>query len=389
MAFDPAWQPSKENYGHYWKRATEKINTDSIVQRLTDALAGLAEITAVYTSKKEILFKATPVVSLEGMQASLQSRLNISGYKPELLAISPMLVVRLRSLEIEKSKKFPWLNLILFLVTGVSTIMAGALNENIDFISNPRMLLDDPINIFYRGLPFAISLLGILLFHEFGHYTASRIHGVNVSLPYFIPAFMISPIGTFGAFIKSKSAFINKRQLLDIGAAGPLSGLVIAIIVFSIGIGGSKVMPMPTDMTGAMAIGDSLLNMAITYIVKGPIPEGQTVFYNSVAFAGWVGIFVTMLNLLPIGQLDGGHIIYALFGQKQKYLANIVMVALIALSFVWLGWAFWLIMTLILKPAHPPTVMDELPLGPGRKLVGYLSIAVFILCFIPVPFAAP
>ncbi len=363
------------------------IDTDNIVQKLTDALAGMAEITAIYTSKREILFKANPLIDLTAFKPTLQSHLALCGYKPEILAIQPLLVVRLRSLEIERSKNIPWLNMILFLITVITTILTGASYNGIEMSTIPSLIIDNPLQVFYRGLPFSISLLSILLCHEFGHYTASRIHGVNVSLPYFIPAFWFSPIGTFGAFIKSKSAFINKRQLLDIGAAGPLSGLVIAIIVYSIGIASSSILPAPKDISGVMTMGDSLLNASITYIIKGPVPEGQAIFFNSVAFAGWVGILVTMLNLLPIGQLDGGHIIYALFGKKQKFLANAVFIILIALSFVWMGWAFWLIIAIFMKPAHPPTVMDELPLGPGRKFVGYLSIAVFIICFIPVPFA--
>jgi membrane-associated protease RseP (regulator of RpoE activity) len=281
-----------------------------------------------------------------------------------------------------REKVIPWVNVILFSLTVISTLVAGAFWDGIDVISNPAMIISNPWLIFSAGFPFSISLLSILLFHEFGHYTASRIHKVSVSLPYFIPAPTI--IGTFGAFIRSKSAFVNRRQLLDIAAAGPLAGVVVAIIVLAIGTYGSTVQAMP-EGAGHMYFGESILHGIIVYLIKGPIPDGQTLVLDSVAFAGWVGLLVTMLNLLPIGQLDGGHIMYALFGRKQTILAYLAVLGIVILSFQWSGWAIWLLIALLLRPAHPPTLMDEVPLGRPRRLIGYLSIVVFIICFMPAP----
>jgi membrane-associated protease RseP (regulator of RpoE activity) len=293
------------------------------------------------------------------------------------------LVVRMRTAEAVERIRFPWVNLILFLLTGITTILAGALQEDVGFITNPGILLHNPLAVIRAGLPFSLSLLAILLFHEFGHYTAARLHKVNVTLPYFIPAPTL--LGTFGAFIRSKSAFMNKKQLLDVAAAGPLAGLVISIIVLVIGMGSSSFVPLQNHGGTDMYFGGSVLHKLIVYLIKGPTPSGYVFLPSSIAFAGWVGLLVTMFNLLPIGQLDGGHIMYALFGKYQKYLAYVAMLGLLALSFLWSGWAIWLFISILLKPAHPPTLMDDIPIGRGRRLAGYLSIIAFILCFMPTP----
>lgn len=335
------------------------------------------------SSPKEIILRADPIIHLSGMNNVIKSKLERLGYRADVLSTEPELVVRMRAAEL--AKKFPWVNLILFLVTLLFTILAGALQEGIDFVDKPSLLIDHPLGVLMVGLPFSFSLLAILLFHEFGHYTAARIHRVDVTLPYFIPAPTL--LGTFGAFIKSKSAFMNKRELLDVAAAGPLAGLVISIIVLIIGINGSSLVPVHSQDGNLMIFGNSLLYKFLVYILKGPIPAGQVLppNANSIMFAGWVGLLVTMFNLLPIGQLDGGHIMYALFGKYQKGLAYLAMLGLLILSFWWTGWAIWLFIALLLRPGHPPTVMDDVPIEPWRRYVGYLSILAFILCFMPVP----
>jgi membrane-associated protease RseP (regulator of RpoE activity) len=343
----------------------------------------LVDVTAIFVSRTEILLRAEPVVHHDGIGKEIESRLSNLGYRAEVLTADPRLVIRLRALEVADSREpFPWINLILFFGTILTTLLAGAFWQGVDYFSNPRLLLS-PVPVFRAGLPFSISLLLILLFHEFGHYIAARLNKVNVTLPYFVPAPTI--IGTFGAFIRSKSAFMNRRQLLDVAAAGPLAGLIVAIIVLVIGTNGSHFGPIPQQSGGYISFGESLLQKFITILVKGPTPQNQVLMINSIALAGWVGLLVTMFNLLPIGQLDGGHIMYALFGKTQKTLAYAAMAGLLILSYWWNGWAFWLILTLILKPVHPPTLIDEIPLGRGRKAIGYISIVAFILCFMPVP----
>lgn len=356
-----------------------------IAQRIGESLSDIIDVAAVYTSRREILVKGTPLSESPWIKPEIESRLAGFGSEVEILSTYPSLVVRLRPLETAKSPAFPWLNVILFGLTVLTTLTTGSLMEGADWIAEPGLIIDDPLRIVLAGLPFSVSLLSILLFHEFGHYIAARIHGVRVSLPYFIPAPPgISPFGTFGAVIKSRSAFLNKRQLLDVAATGPLAGLLIAIIVIVIGVQTSSVEQLPSE-SGGVFFGESLLFQFITYAVKGPIAEGSTLFISSVAFAGWVGILVTMFNLLPFGQLDGGHIAYALVGRWQKNLAHLVMLGLVALSFYWFGWILWILLGFLLRPGHPPTVMDELPIGKWRKLVGVISVIAFVLCFIPVP----
>ncbi len=343
----------------------------------------MADITAIFTSGREIVFRGIPVIQPADINDVIEARLWQLGYKAEVLSTEPELVVRLRTPEQITRRKFPWVNVLLFLVTCVTTIIAGAWNEGVNFLGNPGILLHDPQAILKAGLPFSLSLLAILLFHEFGHYTAARIHKVNVTLPYFVPAPTV--LGTFGAFIRSKSPFMNRKQLLDVAASGPLAGLAVSIIVLIIGISGSTLVPAAGLGTDNFIFGESLLHKLLTLLIKGPIPSGEILQMNTVAFAGWAGLLVTMFNLLPIGQLDGGHIIYALFGKYQKALAYAAMLGLIVLSFWWSGWAIWLFVSFLVKPAHPPTLMDDIPVGRATRIVGYLSIAAFIICFMPVP----
>jgi membrane-associated protease RseP (regulator of RpoE activity) len=362
----------------------KNIPADTI-REISESLADIIDISAVYSSRQEILIKGKLPFESSMVKTQIESRMAGLGFKAEIISWHPTVVVRVKLLEAASSLVFPWLNVILFGLTVLTTLTTGALWEGVNWIANPSMLFGDPLRIILAGLPFSASLLSILLFHEFGHYIAARIHGVRVSLPYFIPAPPgFSLLGTFGALIKSKSAFLNKRQLLDVGAAGPLAGLAVAIIVIVIGVKTSSVQQLPSE-AGSIFFGESILFQLITYVIKGPIPDDSVLFISSVAFAGWVGILVTMFNLLPLGQLDGGHILYALLGKWQKNLAHLVLLGLVLLSFHWYGWTFWILIGLLIKPGHPPTVMDELPLGKWRKVIGIISIIAFIICFIPVP----
>src|SRR3990170_4515664 len=224
-----------------------------------------------------------------------------------------------------------------FLLPLRSTLMAGSLVAgSLPFVTfdprlEPHRLLD--------GLPFAATLLGILGTHEFGHYFTARAYGASVSLPYFIPAppplFLF---GTLGAVIRMRSPVRDRNSLFDIAAAGPLAGLVVAIPALWLGLGWSRVGVVPDS--GAMAFGDSLLLRAMTYLMFGRIPEGMDVFIHPVALAGWVGLFVTALNLFPVGQLDGGRIAYALFGVQHRRVSVGTVLALLLLGAV-TGSAHW------------------------------------------------
>jgi len=271
------------------------------------------------------------------------------------------------------------IHLLLFVITVFTTMAAGALQEGADIFTNPGLI--------YKGIPFSMALLLILGIHESGHYLASRYWGVRATLPYFIPLPpIISPLGTLGAVIKVRSQIPNRRALIDIGAAGPLAGFVVAVVVSMIGLGQSTIVP-ETPSAGSIILGDSVLFSFLTRSMIGSVPEGYTVMLNPVAFAGWIGLFVTMLNLLPVGQLDGGHIIYALFGYGHRIIARAAVIVLIPMGFLWIGWSFWAVLLIFLFGTRHPAPLDPyVPLDSRRKVVGYLSILIFVLCFTPTPF---
>ncbi len=287
--------------------------------------------------------------------------------------------------------------LVLFLLTLGSTLYAGALQLG---FSHPSDL--------WRGYAFALPLMAILLCHEMGHYVAARIHGVDVSPPFFIPfPLPFTLIGTLGAMIKMRAPIRERNALLDIGAAGPLCGLLVAIPVLIYGIANSEVAPR---VAGVTSEGHSLFYKGLLWLMKGPIPEGHDIFLSPTAFAGWVGLLVTMMNLVPVGQLDGGHVAYALLGPKQDRISHQVRRGLFAVGLAisggtwlrkWLigasseelqiamfagaNWMLWCVVLTFLMRAnggkHPPTEPSELT--PLRRWIGYVTLAWFVLLFMP------
>lgn len=296
-----------------------------------------------------------------------------------------------------------WINLVLFVLTLLSTLWIGSL-----FSATPLPALESApqalVQIVLHGWPFALTLLGILTAHEFGHYFAARYHKLSVTLPYFIP-FPLPPIGTLGAFIRLKEPVPDRRKLFDIGVAGPLAGFVLAVPLLFYGLSTSAVLvPQPTP--GGWVEGNSILYYAAKVITFGKaLPNaltGEDVLMNQVTTAAWIGLLVTALNLLPVGQLDGGHTVFALFGEKARYanLITIILMAIFAVAgldivqrylpflsmigftgwFVWLGLIFFMI-----GPYHPPALDDVTQLDPGRRWLGYVMILIFIVTFTPVP----
>jgi membrane-associated protease RseP (regulator of RpoE activity) len=266
-------------------------------------------------------------------------------------------------------------NIILFVLSVISTLVAGALQQGVDLLSDPWQI--------WRGIPFSFTLLLILGTHEFGHYAMSRKHHMDVTLPYFIPA--PSLVGTFGAFIKIRSPIMDRRILLDIGAAGPLAGMLVAVPVLLIGLVLSRIGPLDGD-TG-ISLGSSLLLSLLTWAIHGAIPERFDLILHPVAFSGWIGLLVTCLNLLPVGQLDGGHVAYAVFGSRQRLLGRLMVAALIVLGVLgWMGWLVWAAILMVMGTSHPPVVYDWIPLDAKRKAIGWLTLVVFAVTFTPVPF---
>lgn len=265
------------------------------------------------------------------------------------------------------------LHVLLFAVTVITTTLAGAQQR------------DTILASVLSGIPFSATIMTILLAHEMGHYFAARHFRVKATLPYFIP--FPSIIGTMGAVIKIKSPIEDKRALLYIGAMGPLIGFSLSLVAAVVGMYLSEVKPLPSA-AGTMEIpifGDSLLFKALSLLVHGEIPPGHDVYLSPYAWAGWIGFLVTSLNLMPMGQLDGSHILYALIGRKQLLFGWACFLGLVALSFVWPGWIVWVLMALFfLMIGHPP-IPDASPLSGGERLLGWCCIAIFIITFIPVP----
>jgi membrane-associated protease RseP (regulator of RpoE activity) len=272
-------------------------------------------------------------------------------------------------------RRSPLVNLVLFLLTFVSTLVVGAIHAGVDPVKEPQDIL--------QGLPFSVALLLILLVHEFSHYITSRRHGIEASLPYFIPAPTL--FGTLGAFIKMRSSIPTKNALMDIGASGPIAGFLVSIVAVMVGLHYSEIHALPRQTGEMMILGDSLLFIALTKIVIGTIPDTYGVYLHPVAFAGWIGFFVTSLNLIPAGQLDGGHIAYAILGEKHRWLSKIMIGLLVLLGYFFQGWLVWAVLLFFLGTKHPPILFPEIPLDPRRKAIGLIALVIFILTFMPVP----
>ncbi len=283
----------------------------------------------------------------------------------------------------QSSRKFPWLNLLLFIATFFTTVFFGAFHY-ISFY-HPDIGEKDLLNLilsfrfFLYGLPFSLSLMIILVSHELGHYFACRHYGIEATLPYFIPAPTI--IGTFGAFIKIKSYIYSRRALFDIGVAGPITGFVVALPFLFYGIQHSKLLEKPPE--GSLSLGDPLLFKLLYSLF---FREGaETILIHPIGFAAWVGLLVTSLNLLPVGQLDGGHIAYSLFGPKAKYLSAAMFGFIIYLGLTqWNGWLIWAALLVILGIKHPEFLYED-QLDLKRYLIALLVFIIFILSFIPAP----
>ncbi|MDH5201780.1 MAG: site-2 protease family protein [Nitrospirota bacterium] len=268
------------------------------------------------------------------------------------------------------------LHIVLFILTFCTTLLAGAMQSGVHILKEPEKI--------YKGLPFALTLMAILLSHELAHYFTSKKYNIKATLPYFIPAPTI--IGTFGAIIKMKSPIVTRRALVDIGASGPVAGFIISVIVSIVGLSFSKVVPLQ-EISESIRLGDSLLFTLLSRVILDYHPGSQDILLHPIAFAGWIGFFITFINLIPVGQLDGGHIAYALLGEKHVYLSYGLMLVMVHLGLLlWEGWALWAILLLILGLRHPPILYWEVPLDQRRIVLGWCALFIFVLTFIPVPF---
>lgn len=289
----------------------------------------------------------------------------------------------------------PPLNLILFGLTILTTLSAGAVLQG----GSPLQNFSD----LTLGIPYSITLLLILGSHEFGHYYYARKHKVDATLPFFLPAppFLIM-FGTFGAFIRIKSPIRSRQALLDIGAAGPIAGFVVSVAAILIGfalipsqefiyehiktVHGGFNMESPDSATIQLTMGSSILFVGLSKLFQITIPMDE-IYHFPLIFAGWIGFLVTMLNLIPIGQLDGGHIAYAVLGRKHDVFAKWAFLTLVPLGFISPHWWFWAVLILVLMRTvkHPPLASIHLPISQRERTIGWICLAILALCFVPVP----
>jgi membrane-associated protease RseP (regulator of RpoE activity) len=305
----------------------------------------------------------------------------------------------------------PIVNIILFILTVLSVMFAGI--QNIDTMPSD---LPGQISVIAKAMlgswPYALSLMSILLAHEFGHYFMSRHHKVAATLPYFIPM-PLPPLGTMGAAIMMQGVPKNKRVLFDIGVAGPLAGMALAIPILLYGLSISPLITIQPVNGIISQEGNSLLYVLAKFLIFGkllpspinlsgtplalhwlrffftgqPIPiGGADVFISPIAFAGWAGLLVTALNLIPAGTLDGGHVIYALFGDNARKAFPYILGTLIVLGLFWSGWWLWAVILLWLGRVHAEPLDQITQLDAKRKWIAVLVIIIFILTFMPVPF---
>jgi len=286
------------------------------------------------------------------------------------------------------SKKHFVVNILLFLLTlGFTLIIGVEYHISYHAINLPAgsgffsFLWRHPAAWLW-GFSYSFSLLGILLVHEMGHFFACRCHRIEATLPFFIPAPTL--IGTFGAFIKIKSPFSSKKALFDVGLAGPLAGFLVALPVIALGISQSRIVEKGTLETG-LTLGEPLVFQLLSRLLLGGLSGQHDLLVHPMAFAGWFGLLATAFNLFPIGQLDGGHILYALLGKKAYYagVASIAVMVLLGIFF-WQGWLFWALIATLIGLRHPP-IFEAERLDRKRKILAFVALLIFLLSFTPAP----
>jgi len=286
-------------------------------------------------------------------------------------------------------QKFPWVNVVLFALTCLSTAVMGAFlmasfkNTFTDFTAFFRSIFRSPLTL-VNGLPFSLAIMTILLAHEMGHYLTCRYYGIDATLPYFIPAPTL--VGTMGAFIRIKSPIQHRAALLEVGIAGPIAGFVLAVPALLIALAKSGFTTVSPSASSVM-LGEPLIFKAMELITGKMPPPGMEINLHPIGFAAWFGFFATALNLLPVGQLDGGHVSYALFRGIHKRISEAFVFTLIPLGiFYWPGWLLWSVVLLLIGLRHPVTLDDSIPLTQRHQWLGWIGLTIFVFCFTPIPF---
>ena len=354
--------------------------TNSFVDGLRAEVTDLidTEAVSVYGNGRVVSFTGRLLADAEAVFSTLERRLEKFGYLPMLGRVKGRDRILVVPAPAQKSRSRVWINVGLFLATVCTVTLGGALMEGY----NP---LADPPTALLRGLPFACALLGILVTHEAAHYLVTRAHGMKASLPYFIPM-PLSTIGTFGAVIRMESPIKDRKSLFDIGIAGPLAGLVVSLVVLVLGLRYSEVQASVPDAQ-FMTLGTGLLVDWLTEVVLHPLSEAQAVILHPIALAGWFGIFITFINLIPVSQLDGGHVGYAFFGAAHRYVAIAIFLGMLALGLFSPWWFLWAVLVFALGGLrHQPPLNDITTLDGKRKALAILSFLLLFLLGTPRPF---
>jgi len=281
-----------------------------------------------------------------------------------------------------------WLHVGLFLATLLTATAVGADHwaSYVGDFGQRRVVFT--WGLLLQGLWYSLTILAILGAHEFGHYFACRYYHVNASLPYFIPVPPPFLTGTLGAFIRIRQPIRTKRVLFDIGIAGPLAGFVVALPALIVGVALSRVTPLPKTFSG-LELGEPLLFRLVAGAIWGTVADGYSLNLHPIAFAAWFGLLATALNLFPIGQLDGGHISYTVFGRLSTRITMLALGIAVVLTFVSMSWLVWTVMMVVMLyffgPQHPPVMDEDVPLDRARLLLAGVALVVFILSFTPAP----
>ncbi|HKK20776.1 MAG TPA: site-2 protease family protein [candidate division Zixibacteria bacterium] len=362
-----------------------ELTADKRYRRITGLLADLFEVSAYYIRGNDIVFSLSTYYERDKAVELLRDRLKLAGYTYSLDDCDNQLTL---TVDPKRKISVPPLNIILFLITLASVYFVPVFFRQLSVVSFTDAFGRTLTALKQgQGIEFTLALISILFVHEMGHFIASRRRNIITSFPYFIPAPNI--IGTFGAIIKSKTPFWNRRDLIEVGAAGPIAGWIVAVACLVYGLTKSVFLHpalMPAGAMGFSLQGESILMRVLTLTIVGHAPDGYAYVLSESAFAGWVGLLVTAINLLPIGQLDGGHILFGLFRQKQYALGYAAMGLLFLLGFQSPIWWVFAVFGLVFKVKHPPTLDDSRPPGIVATGMGITALVILVLSFTPVPF---
>jgi hypothetical protein len=382
---------------------------DKSTDTISNLLIDLFEIEAVYRQEKWLVFSLSYRYDRRRSLKLIADRLKMAGYRFTLKEGDDSLLLRI---DPQRHFRIPTVNIVLFILTLISIYFVPVFLRNLNvaayhlaqqgmpavegFMDEMQMtmaIFTNALSLTLKdlaqgaGVEFTIALVSILFVHEMGHFIASRRRNIITSWPYFIPAPNI--IGTFGAVIKSKSPFWNRRDLIEVGAAGPIAGWIVAVGWLLWGLSQSEYLPQMMFGMKDLAFsleGESIIMRLATLKLIGPAPEGFYYHLTEAAFAGWVGLLVTAINLLPIGQLDGGHILYGLGRRRQHVLGLMAMAGLFVLGFQSMMWWFFAAFGLIFGVSHPPTLNDEQKPSTVAFTMGIVSLVILVVSFTPVPF---